>query len=529
MNTKRLLSLLAFLLTICMLFSLLSSCAYFYAIQPSDESTDPDGSEGDADRDGDGDVGGDTICGGVAGPQSTNLYGYELHPLQDLDYRGEVFNILVPQSTEHIRSRDFATSYSEKGSDVIRDAAYNRVLEVNKLYNTDIRATVTSGSVYAEALADFEGRLCNYDLILCEMNRIAALALQGYLADLNEFDGEEIQLDAPWYNQNYVDHMSIGGRLYGVVGDFSLMDNDGIMAIQFNADLWDRLDIENPYTLVYDGTWTVDKMHELCKGRFMDSDGSENFGQHDSFGFIADYHAVNNLMIGDWCHAVKKDADDKPVFSLDSSRALAALDKVLALFNDQTASADLSKIASDRDFSDVYAYSNAIFSEGNTLMRLVPMYAAEQSASIGFDYGYLPMPKFDAAQEQYYHVYSTYSPAVCVPVYLKEGRTTWGNAAVMEALSYYGRTILLYQYYHVLLNGRAARDQDTRKMLDIIFDASYTDFAAAHNFGNVNGIYNDSAVSGENSFMRDYHAAKRAIEAEMSKFTDGWSHILPKI
>ncbi len=534
--------LLALLLVLCFVFSsvsLLSSCSILRARFEASEKNDAE----NEDVQGGGDtVTGDTDNGGgelffcyschryhalnKCKFTSLGLYGYYLHAVEGLDYKGEVFNILVPQSTERILSRDFATQYSEKGSNVIQDAAYDRVLEVNNLYKTDIRATVTSGSVYAQAQADFEGRLCNYDLILCEMNRIASLATRGFLSDLKQFDGEEIQLDAPWYNQNYVDNMSIGGRLYGVVGDFSLMDNEGIMAIQFNMDLFDRYDFGNPYTFVYNGEWTVDKMHELCKGRVVDSDGSGDFSQQDTFGFIANFAAVNNLMIGTQSFAVKKDVDDRPILSLDSSRALGVLENVLALFRDQTASADLSEIASDSDFSDVYTYSNFIFSQGHTFMRLTPMYAAAQSISVDFDFGYLPMPKYDVNQEQYYHLYENTAPAVCIPAYLKEGRTAWGNAAVMEAISYLGRAIIRDQYYDIVLKPRIALDRDTRKMLDIIFDASYTDFAAAYNFGNVNGIYNASVSSGENSFMRDYNAVRSAAEAEMRKFVDGWSHIL---
>ena len=510
--------LLALLLALCLLVSSMT-----FMVSCGDD--DADKGDGGNDKNEEGPLAPEDY-GDIPGHTMHGLYGYELHPVEGLDYNKERFNILVPKSAGWVVSRDFASEFSENGADVIQDAAYNRVLAVNDLYNVDINAITTKTSVAAEAQNDIEGQLGTYDLILCEVTAIGALSIQHLLADLTEYDGEELQLDAPWYNQNFVKNMSIGGRLFYVIGDFSIIDNEGITVIQYNMDLFDEYGLDNPYTMVYDGTWTIDAMHELCKGRVNDYDGSGSIDQYDEFGLISSYSNINSYITGGACFYAQKDEDDIPYLSINNSRTISILDAVLAMFYDASASRDFDAFTKDAAIPNSYEYSNKVFMEDRCLMRQVAMYRVTQTRSMTSDFGFLPKPKFDASQDKYYHMYSSASPAVAVPSYVKTGRTVEGNVAVMEALSYYGRTILLYQYYDVVMKGRIARDQDSREMLDIIFDASYFDIGACNNFGNINSVFRSSAATGTNMFSSDYDAIKSAAESAIEEYVDSWSKFI---
>ncbi len=507
--------LLALFLAVCMLFSLVS-CGDAAESQDNFDTVDREEDPSKEDY--------------TAQPGHTmsGLYGYNLMPVEGVDFHGEAFNVLVPKSTDWVVSRDFASEYSEKGKDVIQDAAYERVLAVNRLYNTDIRAITTKTSVALEAQNDMEGQLGTFDLILCDVTDVGSLSIQHLLCDLTEFDGEEIQLDAPWYNQNFVKNMSIGGRLFYVIGDFSIIDNEGITAIQFNVDLFDEYDLDNPYTMVYDGTWTVDAMHALCKGRVNDYDGSGSIDQYDEFGLISSYNNIIFYMTGGACFVAQKDADDIPYLTLQSSRTVSMLDKMLDMFYDATASANFDTFRLDAAVPGTYEYSDKVFMENRCLMRQVAMFRVTLTRTMESDFGFLPMPKYDQAQEEYYHMYSSASPAVAIPSYMKPGRTVSAAAAVMEALSYYGRTILLYQYYDVVMKGRIARDQDSRAMLDIIFDASYFDIGACNNFGNLLSVFRSSASGGTNMFASDYDALKSAAESDIEEYVDAWAKFFLK-
>lgn len=458
----------------------------------------------------------------VPGYSVGGMYGWNLEPVEGVDFGGEVFRVLVPQSSGWIVSRDFATEYSEAGADVIQDAAYERVLAVNKLYNTDIKAVTAKGAVHIEAGTDIESQLGTYDLILCGVTDIGSLSLNHLLADLTAFDGEEIHLKAPWYNQNFVKNMTIGGRLFYVIGDFSIIDNEGITTLQFNMDLIDEYGLDDPYAMVFDGTWTVDALHELCKGRVNDFDGSGTIDRYDEYGFVMNFVEINSFMQGGGCFFAQKDEDDLPYLTLDTPRTYAMLDAMLALQTDTTTSGNFNNFGDDPQTPDMYEYCNKMFMEDRILVRQVAMYRVTQTTNMKSDFGFLPCPKFDLAQQNYYHIYSSGSPAVAIPSYVERG-TLDDHAAILEALSYYGRSMLLYAYYDVVMKGRIARDENSRKVLDIIFDASYFDIGACNDFGGMSKVFMDSARNGINTFASDYAAIKGAAEAKIADYIESWA------
>ncbi len=461
------------------------------------------------------------------GHTMSGMFGYELKPVQGLDLDGFNFNVLVPADSGWVVSRDFATEYSEAGSDVIQDAAFARVEKLKELYNVNVKSITTSSKVVTDADIDIGGQLGTYSLILCGVTEIGSLSLKNRLADLTEFADEEITLDAPWYNQNFVDNMTIGGRLFYVIGDFSIIDNEGISVLQYNLDLFDEYKLPNPYTMVYDGTWTMDALHELCKGRVSDFTGDGIVDQYDSFGFMT---ASSNIVFFMTSGAVKfadKDEDDLPYLSLNNSHSIEVLDKVLLLYGDKTSTVYYDEFNKDLNSSnEQHEYANKVFMENRALVRECSMYRVTQTRSMVSDFGILPIPKADVDQDQYYHMYSFSSPAVAIPAYLKKELSHAEAAAVLEALSYYGRSLLLYSYYETVLKGRVARDEDSRAMLDIIFDSSYFDIGICNNFGGIAYVFNNSSKYRVNTFASDFDAIKQKAESDIEEYVESWSEFL---
>lgn len=82
------------------------------------------------------------------------------------------------------------------------------------------------------------------------------------------------------------------------------------------------------------------------------------------------------------------------------------------------------------------------------------------------DFGILPMPKFDKEQKEYFSIVSTGSAnTISIPVTADAER----SGAVIEALSAESHYILTPAFYDTVLKTKAARDDDSADMLDIIF------------------------------------------------------------
>ena len=84
------------------------------------------------------------------------------------------------------------------------------------------------------------------------------------------------------------------------------------------------------------------------------------------------------------------------------------------------------------------------------------------------DYAILPYPKFNEAQTDYYtHMNSFFPYAISIPVTNTRLEET---GAVMEALGYISQTTILPKINEAVLNEKIARDEDSKEMLDILFE-----------------------------------------------------------
>ncbi|MEA4831538.1 MAG: hypothetical protein VB118_02840 [Oscillospiraceae bacterium] len=156
---------------------------------------------------------------------------YSLDLRSEIDFKNEEFVILTPKSEGWSIQKDFAATEGETG-EVINDAAYERKEKLLEIYNVKITSKETSSYTDVEAKADITTQLNTFDAVLCEMTTVGNLAQNGLLCDLKSI--ETMHLDMPWYAQNSVKELSIANKLFFVLGDISLVDNEDTCAIAFN-------------------------------------------------------------------------------------------------------------------------------------------------------------------------------------------------------------------------------------------------------------------------------------------------------
>jgi len=86
------------------------------------------------------------------------------------------------------------------------------------------------------------------------------------------------------------------------------------------------------------------------------------------------------------------------------------------------------------------------------------------------DYGIVPYPKWDEAQERYngYDISSFVSIPSSVADPEMVGQT-------LEMLNFYSRELVLPTYYEISLNAKTVRDEESIQMLDLIFNDIYCD------------------------------------------------------
>ena len=117
------------------------------------------------------------------------------------------------------------------------------------------------------------------------------------------------------------------------------------------------------------------------------------------------------------------------------------------------------------------------FETYHALFYYMSLSSMEQYRTTEVDYGIIPFPKYDENQADY--VSLNWTGLQCVPVSCRDKELV---GMVSEELGYESKKQVLPAYFDYLLDGKIARHEETRQMLDIIFDTSVYDFGM--NFSN---------------------------------------------
>ena len=165
--------------------------------------------------------------------------------------------------------------------------------------------------------------------------------------------------------------------------------------------------------------------------------------------------------------SVAKDEEDVPYLNIGSERFIAVWEKIISICYTGDRYLGISESA------DVPPTAIKIFSENKSLFMDMSIFFAEQLRTMESDFGIIPYPKFDTAQDHYSTRLSYYMPTV-VPV-TKVGDELERCGVLLEALgcAYYNNVIPAY--YDIVLQGKVARDEESQGMLDIIFASRVVD------------------------------------------------------
>lgn len=407
--------------------------------------------------------------------------------LPDTRWEGYKFRVLTKGDTNvHWKSKDIAAA--EENGDVINDAVYARNMKVYERFGVemvDIPSPNGTGDLTSPLRKSVMASSDDYDMVASGYNDVPkALAGDGMLMELHNVP--YMDLSKPWYDQNANEQTSLDGKLFATVGDMILMDNEATYGVLFNKKLAEDYGFENFYEKVKDGTWTIDYMTECSRAVAKDLDGDGVMGEKDQWGCIGEPFNTYAYMVGCGVQAYEKNKDDIPVFTVNSERFHDSFVKAFQLNRD-----DKSTMFSDnfKSATDVFAeFIDPAFSESRVLFNVAGLVRVTVFRAMETDFGILPMPKFDKEQKEYFSIVSTGSAnTISIPVTADAER----SGAVIEALSAESHYILTPAFYDTVLKTKAARDDDSADMLDIIFANRIFDVAYIYDWGGLIGSINN--------------------------------------
>ena len=380
---------------------------------------------------------------------------------EDADFGGAAFTVIYPNWSLY----EFYLNADELNGDVINDAMVNRTEAVNSRLNVDI-TFVTKGyidTILEEVKSAVTAGDSTYDLAVTHcINGLQGLLTGNLVYDWNKIP--YVDLTKPYWNQSILEQLTIGGVTPFAASDMLIADPN---VIWFNNDIATDANIGNIYDTVLDGTWTLDTMSAMCDQVIRDLNGDGKMTAKDQFGVIGNNGwPMISFMYG--CDQyVAEFVDGSPQVALQTERAANVIEKLYKLLCE-----------GDRAFFNSSVGDRYIpFETYHALFYFISLSSMEQYRTTEVDYGIVPFPKYDENQKEY--VSLNWTGLQCVPV---SCRDTALVGMVAEELGYESKKQVLPAYFDNLLDGKIARHDETRQMLDIIFDTSVYDFGM--NFSN---------------------------------------------
>lgn len=458
--------------------------------------------------------------------------------LPEVDYTGETFKVIV--EGDHISiymSVEFMPQ--ETSYDTLKTAVGERNDLITEKFGVEFEEyrTTSSTEMVTTLTTNAMAGISEYDMVMPYMSDAATLALEGHFFDLNNKDlagMENIHLNMPYYDQGSVRDLSVAGKNYFVTGDLSLLALACTHAIIFNKDVIGERGLENPYDLVASGKWTLDKMAEMCRGITADDDGTPGFGYTDSYGFLVNDNFVNSLYIGAGQRFTTKNNNDEPIIAVDNESAARVYDKIYSFVTDTNAVSQFS--AANNGYNTTAAAANkniwvaALESIANkkALFRAMAIIDIFDQGDYDCDFGVLPAPKLDEAQDNYYNRVSTvYATCVAIP---KNVRDPEMSAIITDALMQASTETTKRAYFQTIMQDRKVQDTESEEMLQIIFDSRVYDLASIYHWGgsneadlnSISGFMNAIAISGTNTFTSQWQAIESIVKADMEDTLDAY-------
>ena len=275
-----------------------------------------------------------------------------------------------------------------------------------------------------------------------------------------------VDIDKSYWNRSFNDSLTLCGQQYIAIGDMMTSTLDLTYALTFNKKLAENYAIGDIYSLVRDGKWTFDEMLGMMKTATQDTNGDTKMDDQDNYGYSANPKTVlPSFWISAGEMSVKKDENDLPYLAMGEERFVNVFQKI---YDITYGSGTYFKPKGDFDVTED---QRRLFNNDQLLFMDCSFFYVQQLRSMETDFGIIPYPKYDENQDRYYSRVSYYN-ATIIPVTNSRHELT---GAVLEYFNWASSETVIPAYYDTVLYGKVIRDDESREMLDIIFDARVVD------------------------------------------------------
>jgi hypothetical protein len=384
----------------------------------------------------------------------------------------------------------------EKDGDMLGSAVFDRNAWVEETYDVVISQEyvsvdpVNGAPDYATVVRNDAGSgESAYQLFTLRSCNIVNLVEEELFADMNDYSAY-IHTDAPWWVADSVRSFTLGSHLYVASSEMLLRDKGATAALFFNQTVAaDYTALPNFFELAENREWTFEEMIDACTIVSGSLDGDEQMNSaQDMWGCVGGDDPVYYLFnAAGYKFAEINDEgyiDYKYGYNEDTILTMKSIFDDF-MYKDFYLNEGVNGKAFLENDQDIFVEGQALFKSGmvkdttNVLKNMKQMY------------GILPHPLYSLDQEEYSSlVWEHHDSVLGIPAHVGNKEMC---AVVLEALSWQSYYSVHPVFYDTILLNRAAKDAESKEMLQIIFATRSYD----------PGLYWDpSALHGQEGLLR---------------------------
>ena len=450
-----------------------------------------------------------TIADETDEPESSELTGKEPLPgYEDVNFGGRTF--LIASCADEDETWADAADFWVEGitNDAVNDAVYERNRVMSELYSCTIavddggwdngfNAAVASGDdKYIAASSEY--------------------ALHAGFTNGNYYNVLKLGIDLTqeWWDQNFIIDSSCDGKLFGIIGDYSLHAMSATWIMFYNKDVYESkfsdIDI---YQLVRDKKWTMDVMADMIDKIKNDANGDSAYtftegADADTLGMMTTAHNYRGLWFASGLRYVTKTeqtTDGSFITALSNQdKGSDVIDKLIAICN------------TEGYISGGYTDVQKGIQNGTTLFAGEVLDVLRRMAGAeNLRVGVLPQPLYEEGQEAYHCYVNNRAAFMCIPTAFSDMEVI---ADFFTLLAYHSSKLVRPAYINTYKYSYAS-DEDSAEMVDIIIDSRVFDPGYLGNFSTKMDGYISTMISDKkNNYTKAAASYAKSDTASLEEF-----------
>ena len=353
----------------------------------------------------------------------------------------------------------------EYSDDMMQAAVFARNAWVEEQLGVKITAEYArvEGDVFQNRMyQDFSTTANEIQLATLRARTIMPVVEAGLYYDMNEFAGEILHTDQPWWPQDAVASYALGDSMFVCASEMLLRDKGATEAVFFNTKLANDHGLTMLYDYVGIGDWTVELMIDACTvvATSLDGDGLINSAE-DIWG-LEGQSKPYMLFVGGGYKFAHIDDDGYIAYDFGSKETILAMQDIYE-----------DVIYADWNYTGIKPVKNCpengLFSVDKVLFSGTQVKAGlVQYGNMETEYGILPVPKLEYGQDSYHSWVSCHGDStVGIPAGVTDPEMC---AMALEMLSYEGYYSVKPLLYENLLLYRMAKSEESKRSVEIVFD-----------------------------------------------------------